>query len=34
LGGIVWTAIGHDPPWAGWILSGVGAVWLLGLLRR
>jgi ubiquinone biosynthesis protein len=34
LGGIVWTAIGRDPVWAGWILAGAGAAWLLGLLRR
>ena len=34
LGGIVWTAIGHDPKWAGWALAGGGAAWLLGLLRR
>jgi ubiquinone biosynthesis protein len=34
LGGIVWTALGHDPAWAGWALAGVGAAWLLGLLRR
>jgi ubiquinone biosynthesis protein len=34
LGGIVWTALGHDPHWAGWILGGAGAVWLLALLRR
>jgi ubiquinone biosynthesis protein len=34
LGGIVWTAIGHDPAWAGWVLAGAGAAWLLGLLRR
>jgi ubiquinone biosynthesis protein len=34
LGGIVWIALGRDPPWAGWILSGAGVVWLLGLLRR
>jgi ferric-dicitrate binding protein FerR (iron transport regulator) len=34
LGGLVWTALGHEPAWAGWVLMGVGAVWLLGLLRR
>ncbi|HEU5134400.1 MAG TPA: ubiquinone biosynthesis regulatory protein kinase UbiB [Steroidobacteraceae bacterium] len=34
LGGIVWTAIGHDPAWAGWVLAGGGAAWLLGLLRH
>jgi ubiquinone biosynthesis protein len=34
LGGIVWTALGHDPAWAGWALTGAGAAWLLGLLRR
>ena len=34
LGGIVWTAIGRDPAWAGWVLAGGGAAWLLGLLRR
>jgi ubiquinone biosynthesis protein len=33
LGGIVWMAVGHDPAWAGWALSGAGAAWLLGLLR-
>ncbi len=34
LGGIVWTAIGHDPAWVGWLLAGAGTAWLLGLLRR
>ncbi|HEY6123873.1 MAG TPA: ubiquinone biosynthesis regulatory protein kinase UbiB [Steroidobacteraceae bacterium] len=34
LGGIVWIALGREPDWAGWILSGAGAAWLLGLLRR
>ena len=34
LGGIVWMALGRDPAWAGWALSGAGAAWLLGLLRR
>jgi len=34
LGGIVWTAIGHEPVWAGWVLAGAGTAWLLGLLRR
>jgi ubiquinone biosynthesis protein len=34
LGGIVWLALGHDPVWAGWALTGAGAAWLLGLLRR
>src|SRR6187399_1310091 len=34
LGGLVWMSLGHEPAWAGWVLSGVGAVWLLGLLRR
>jgi ubiquinone biosynthesis protein len=33
LGGIVWMAVGHDPAWAGWALSGAGAALLLGLLR-
>jgi len=34
LGGIVWIAVGHEPAWAGWTLTGAGAAWLLGLLRR
>jgi ferric-dicitrate binding protein FerR (iron transport regulator) len=34
LGGLVWMALGHEPAWAGWLLSAVGAAWLLGLLRR
>jgi ubiquinone biosynthesis protein len=34
LGGIVWTAVGHDPLWAGWALTAAGVAWLLGLLRR
>jgi ubiquinone biosynthesis protein len=34
LGGIVWLALGRDPAWAGWALTGAGAAWLLGLLRR
>jgi len=34
LGGLVWMAVGRDPAWAGWALSGAGAAWLLGLLRR
>jgi ubiquinone biosynthesis protein len=34
LGGLVWMALDHEPAWAGWVLSGVGAAWLLGLLRR
>jgi ubiquinone biosynthesis protein len=34
LGGLVWMALGHQPYWAGWALTGVGAAWLLGLLRR
>jgi ubiquinone biosynthesis protein len=34
LGGIVWIALGRDPAWAGWALSGAGGAWLLGLLRR
>jgi len=34
LGGLVWMALGHDPAWAGWVLTGAGAAWLLGLLRR
>jgi ubiquinone biosynthesis protein len=33
LGGIVWLALGRDPAWAGWALTGAGAAWLLGLLR-
>jgi ubiquinone biosynthesis protein len=34
LGGIVWLAVGRDPAWAGWVLAGVGAAWLLGEVRR
>jgi ubiquinone biosynthesis protein len=34
LGGIVWLALRRDPAWAGWLMSGGGAAWLLGLLRR
>jgi ubiquinone biosynthesis protein len=33
LGGIVWLALGHDPSWPGWALTGVGAAWLLVELR-
>ncbi len=34
LGGILWSALGHDPLWAGWLVSGAGAAWLLAELRR
>ena len=34
LGGIVWLALSRDPAWAGWAMVGVGAAWLLALLRR
>ncbi|HEX6636677.1 MAG TPA: ubiquinone biosynthesis regulatory protein kinase UbiB [Steroidobacteraceae bacterium] len=34
LGGLVWMAIGRDPAWAGWAIGAVGALWLLGELRR
>jgi ubiquinone biosynthesis protein len=34
LGGLVWTALGHEPVWAGWALSAAGTAWLLVLLRR
>ena len=34
LGGIVWMALGRDPQWAGWALAAVGAIWLVGELRR
>jgi ferric-dicitrate binding protein FerR (iron transport regulator) len=34
LGGIVWLALSRDPEWAGWTLSAIGAVWLLGEMRR
>jgi hypothetical protein len=34
LGGIVWVAFGHEPQWAGWLLSGASAAWVLGELRR
>jgi ubiquinone biosynthesis protein len=34
LGGIVWLAVARDPEWAGWALAGIGAAWLLGVLRR
>jgi ferric-dicitrate binding protein FerR (iron transport regulator) len=34
LGGVVWMAFGREPVWAGPIVSGLGAVWLLASLRR
>ena len=34
LGGIVWMAFGREPAWAGQIVAGIGAVWLLIALRR
>ena len=34
LGGIVWLALGRDPSWPGWALTGVGAAWLLVEMRR
>ncbi len=34
LGGILWSALGHDPLWAGWLVSGAGAAWVLAELRR
>lgn len=34
LGGIVWVAIGHNPAWPGWLLAGVGTLWLLRIGRR
>ena len=33
LGGIVWLALGRDPQWAGWAMSGAGAGALLFFLR-
>jgi ferric-dicitrate binding protein FerR (iron transport regulator) len=34
LGGIVWLALARDPQWAGWALSGAGALGLVSFLRR
>jgi ubiquinone biosynthesis protein len=34
LGGIVWLALGRDPQWAGWTLTGLGAASLLAFMRR
>jgi len=34
LGGIVWLAVGHNPQWPGWALAGVGAAWLIAMIRR
>ncbi len=34
LGGIVWMALGRDPQWAGWALTGAGLVWLVAEMRR
>jgi hypothetical protein len=34
LGGIVWLALGRDPPWAGWALAGTGIAWMIAALRR
>jgi ubiquinone biosynthesis protein len=34
LGGVVWLALGRDPDWAGWALTGVGAAWLIATIRR
>jgi ubiquinone biosynthesis protein len=34
LGGVVWMAFGREPVWAGPIVAGLGAVWLLASLRR
>jgi ubiquinone biosynthesis protein len=34
LGGVVWLAAGRDPQWAGWLLSGAAAAWLLVEFRR
>jgi len=34
LGGVVWLALGRDPDWVGWALSGVGAAWLIAMIRR
>jgi ubiquinone biosynthesis protein len=34
LGGLVWLALGKDPSWPGWVLTGVGAAWLLVEMRR
>ena len=34
LAGLVWLALDHPPIWAGWTMIGIGAVWLLTVLRR
>ena len=34
LGGIVWVAVGHNPPWPGWVLAVTGAIWVFGIWRR
>jgi ubiquinone biosynthesis protein len=33
LGGIIWLALATQPLWIGWLLSGIGAIWLVGRLR-
>jgi ubiquinone biosynthesis protein len=33
LGGIVWMALGQDPQWAGWAMSGAGGFSLLLFMR-
>jgi N-acyl-D-glutamate deacylase len=33
LGGIVWMALGREPPWAGWGMVGIGIAWLIAALR-
>jgi ubiquinone biosynthesis protein len=34
LGGIVWLALARDPQWAGWVLSALGAAWIVSEIRR
>src|SRR5690349_1109585 len=34
LGGIVWTALGHEPAWVGLVLCGAGLVALIAAIRK
>ena len=34
LGGLVWLGVGRDPLWPGWVVSVLGALWLLRAWRR
>jgi hypothetical protein len=34
IGGIVWTSLGTQPAWLGWILAAGGAAWLVRRITR